>query len=132
MKVDRRAVVTGAGIAAAVAAVAVALAQAISTLTDVNANLPLYLVLLVGLANGGFVAARLQPRSPLTHGALAGSVGLLVVVVAGVLIRAVLGHDQANPVSLVFHLLMASSAGILGGYLSARHPRSAGHPRSTT
>jgi putative membrane protein (TIGR04086 family) len=123
VKVDPKAVLTGAGVAAVVAAVTVALAQAVSSLTDFDANLPLYFVLLGGLANGGFVAARLQPRSPLTHGALAAIAGLLAVIVASVVIRLAFGREQADPVSLVFHLFMASSAGILGGYLSARHPR---------
>jgi len=124
VNVDRKAVATGALVAAAAAAVTVALAQAISSLTGVNANLPLYLVLLGGLANGGFVAARQTPRTPLTHGALAAVSGLLVVVVVSVVIRLALGREQADPVSLVFHLFMASSAGIFGGYLAARHPRS--------
>jgi len=123
VKVDPKAVMTGAGVAAVVAAVVIALAQAISSLTDINANLPLYFVLLGGLANGGFVAARLQPRSPLTHGALAAIAGLLAVIIASVILRLAMGREQTDPVSLVFHLFMASSAGILGGYLSARHPR---------
>ncbi len=123
VKVDPKAVLTGAGIAAVVAAIAVAVAQAISSLTDFNANLPLYFVLLGGLANGGFVAARLQPRAPLTHGALAAIVGLLAIIVVSVVVRIALGREQADPVALVFHLFMASSAGILGAYLSARHPR---------
>ncbi len=123
VRVDPKAVWTGGAVAAVVAAVVIGLAQAISSLTSVNANLPLYFVLLLGLADGGFVAARLQPRSPLTHGALAAIAGLLAVILASVVIRLALGKEQADPVSLVFHLFMASSAGILGGYLSARHPR---------
>lgn len=125
VKVDRRAVTAGAAVAAAVAAVTVALAQAVSSLTDSDANLPLYLVLLGGLVSGGRVAARRQPLSPLTHGALAAVSGFVVVVATIVVIRLALGRELADPVSLVFHLLMAASAGIFGGYLATRRPRSA-------
>lgn len=125
MKVDRRAVTAGAIVAVAVAAVTVLAAQAVSSLTGTNANLPLYFVLLGGLVAGGRVAGRRQPRSPLTHGALAAVSGFVVVVATTVVIRLALGRALAAPVSLVFHLLMAASAGILGGYLAARRPRPA-------
>ncbi len=122
--VDRAAVTAGAVVGAAVGAAAVVGAQVISSLSDLNASLPAYFVLLGGLGTGGWVAARHQPRSPLTHGALAAITGLLIVVVVVVGVRLALGREQANPVSLVFHLLMASSAGIFGGYLAARRPMS--------
>lgn len=120
VKVDRRAVIAGAALAVAVAAVTITLSQAISSLTDTDADLPLYFVLLGGLAAGGRVAALRQPRSPLTHGALAAITGFLVVIAVIVVIRLALGREMADPVSLVFHLLMASSAGIFGGYLATR------------
>lgn len=123
-KVDRAAVTAGAAVAVGVASLAVLVAQAISGLTDGDANLPLYFVLLGGLAAGGRVAALRQPQSPLTHGALAAVSGLVVVLAVIVLIRLALGREPADPVSLVFHLLMAASAGIFGGYLAARRPRS--------
>jgi len=124
VKVDPTAVTAGAAVAGAVAALAILAAQAISSLTDNDANLPHYFVLLGGLVAGGRVAARRQPRSPLTHGALAAISGLVVVVGTIFVIRLALGRELADPVSLVFHLLMAASAGILGGYLGARRPRS--------
>ena len=125
VNVDRRAVTAGAAVAVAVAAVAIALAQAISSFTDNDANLPLYFVLLGGLVTGGRVAALRQPLSPLTHGALAAVSALVVVIAAIVVIRLALGRELADPVSLVFHLLMAASAGICGGYLATRRPRPA-------
>jgi len=122
VEVDRSAVAAGAVVGASVGAVAVVLGQVISSLTDVEAGLPLYFVLLGGLGTGGWVAARRQARTPLTHGALAAIAGLLIVVVVVVAVRLALGREQANPISLVFHLLMASSAGIFGGYVAARRP----------
>lgn len=122
VRVDRAAVTAGAAVAVVVGGLAVALAQAISSFGAVSADLPLYLLLLGGLATGGWVAARRQPRSPLTHGALAAMAGLVVLALLVAGIRLVLGRRQAAPVSLVFQLLMASSAGMFGGYLAARRP----------
>jgi hypothetical protein len=122
VKIDRAAVLAGATLGAIVAAAAIVAAQAIRSLTGTNANLVLYLVLLGGLVAGGWVAARRQPLSPLTHGGLAAVAAyvVLLAVVSG--IRLALGRDLADPVAFVFNGLMAASAGIFGGYLSLRNP----------
>jgi putative membrane protein (TIGR04086 family) len=122
VNVDRRAVVAGARLAVVIAAGAIVVAQAIKSLTDTDANLLLYLVLLAGLAAGGRVAGRRQPRSPLTHGALAALSAYVVLIVVITVIRLALGDDPADPVSLVFNGLMAASAGIFGGYLAVMRP----------
>ncbi len=121
MKVDRSAVVAGAKLAVIVAAASIVVAQTIKSLTDSDANLLLYLVLLGGLAAGGRVAGRRQPLSPLTHGALAALAAYAVLIVVITTVRLALGREAADPVSLIFNGLMAASAGILGGYLAARH-----------
>jgi putative membrane protein (TIGR04086 family) len=122
MNIDRAAVVAGATRAAIIAGLAILAAQAIRSLTDTNANLALYLVLLGGLVAGGHLAGRRQPQSPLTHGALAAvaAYAVLLAVVTGV--RLALGRELADPVSFVFNGLMAASAGIFGGYLALRNP----------
>ena len=122
MKIDRSAVVAGATLAAIVAGLAIVAAQAIRSLTGTNANLVLYLVLLGGLVNGGWVAGRRQPGSPLTHGALAAVSAYVVLLAVVTGVRLALGRDLADPVAFVFNGLMSASAGILGGYLSLRHP----------
>lgn len=122
MKVDRRAVLAGAQLAVVVAAGAIVVAQAVTSLTNNNANLLLYLVLLCGLGAGGRLAARRQPQSPLTHGALAALSAYVVLIVVITGIRVALGHEIAGPVSLVFNGLMAASAGIFGGYLAVMRP----------
>jgi len=124
MNVDRRAVLAGAQLAVFVAAAAIVLAQVITSLTDGDANLLLYLVLLGGLAAGGRVAAMRQPESPLTHGALAALAAYVVLIAVITLIRLALGREVADPVSLVFNGLMAASAGMFGGYLAVRPKRS--------
>lgn len=120
LTVDRPAVVAGARLAVLVGGVAIALAQAVTSLTDSDANLPLYLVLLGGLGAGGRLAARRQPLSPLTHGALAAISAYVVLIVVITAIRLALGKEVADPVSLVFNGLMAASAGMFGGYVAVR------------
>ena len=122
MNVDRSAVVAGAKLAVIVAAASIAIAQAIKSLTDSDANLLLYLVLLGGLAAGGRVAGKRQPLSPLTHGALAALAAYVVLIVVITAIRLALGREVADPVSLLFNGLMAASAGIAGGYLAIARP----------
>jgi putative membrane protein (TIGR04086 family) len=122
VNVDRGAVLAGARLAVVVAAASIVVAQGIKSLTDSDANLLLYLVLLGGLAAGGRVAARRQPLSPLTHGALAALAAYVVLIVAITVIRLALGRDVADPVSLVFNGLMAASAGMFGGYLAVMRP----------
>ena len=122
MNVDRSAVVAGAKLAVIVAAASIVIAQAIKSLTDSDANLLLYLVLLGGLAAGGRVAGKRQPLSPLTHGALAALAAYVVLIVVITAIRLALGREVADPVSLLFNGLMAASAGIAGGYLAIVRP----------
>jgi len=122
VNVDRRAVLAGAGLAVVVAAGAIIVAQTIRSLTDADANLALYVVLLAGLGAGGRLAARRQPQSPLTHGALAALSAYVVLIVVITALRLALGHEVADPVSLVFNGLMAASAGIFGGYLAVMRP----------
>ncbi len=122
VSVDRNAVLAGAKLAVMVAAASIVVAQAIKSLTGLDANLLLYLVLLGGLAAGGRVAGRLQPTSPLTHGALAALSAYVFLILAITAIRLALGREVADPVSLIFNGLMAASAGIFGGYLALARP----------
>ncbi len=123
MNVDKGAVFAGTRLAVLVAGGAIAVANAITSLTDRDANLLLYLVLLGGLGAGAWVAARSQPQSPLTHGALAALAAYVVLIVVITAIQLALGREVADPVSLVFNALMAASVGVLGGYLAAVWPR---------
>ncbi len=119
LTVDRSAVVAGARLAMIVAVPAIVLGQALESAAGGNAVIPLYLVILGGLCAGGRRAALRQPLSPLTHGALAAIAAYVTLVVVIVLIQLALGREVADPVSLVFNGLMATSAGMFGGYLAA-------------
>ena len=120
LTVDRSAVLAGARLAVIVGAPAIAIAQAFRSLTDRSVSFPMYVLLLAGLAAGGRLAASRQPLSPLTHGSLAAIAGYVVLIVGVTLIRLALGKEVADPVLLVFHGLMAASAGMFGGYLAVR------------
>ena len=122
--VDRSAVLAGARLAVVVGGGAIVVAQAITSLTDSDADLLLYLVLLGGLAAGGCLAARRQPLSPLTHGALAALAAFVALIVLITAIRLALGKEVADPISLVFNGLMAASAGMFGAALATFRPRS--------
>ncbi len=124
MNVDRRAVVAGATLAVIVAGASIVVAQTIKSLTDADANLLLYLILLGGLTAGGRIAGLRQPQAPLTHGALAALSAYVVLIAVITAIRLVLGREVADPVSLLFNGLMAASAGIFGGYLALVRPGS--------
>lgn len=123
VKIDQAAVLAGAKLAVIVAAASIVVAQTITSLTDGDANLLLYLVLLGGLAAGGWVAGRRQPEAPLTHGALAALSAYVLLIVVITLIRVALDKEVADPVSLVFNGLMAASAGMFGGYFTLVRPR---------
>jgi putative membrane protein (TIGR04086 family) len=122
VNVDRRAVLAGAQLGVLVAAGAIVVAQAITSFTEGDANIPLYFFMLGGLGAGGWVAARRRPESPLTHGTLAAlsALGVLIVVITA--LRVALGRELADPVSLIFHALMAATAGIIGGFIAVMRP----------
>ena len=118
MTIDWRAVGAGALVALAVAVPVILAGQALprgSSLVVV-----LYLVLLAGLVAGGRRAGRRRPDAPLTHGALAALATTGALLLAIVVVRRVAGESAPNLVAVVFNLLMAASAGILGGLLSTR------------
>ena len=119
LNVDRGAVLAGARLAVIVAVPPIVLGHALGSAGGGNAVFPLYLIVLGGLCAGGRLAAMRQPESPLTHGALAAIAAFVALVGAIVLIQLALGREVADPVALVFNGLMASSAGMFGGYLAA-------------
>ena len=122
VKVNRDSVLAGAAVGVVVGGGSIVVAQTLKSLTDTDANLLLYLVLLGGLVAGGQVAGRRQLQSPLTHGALAALAAYVVLIVAITIIRLALDREVADPISLVFNGLMAASAGLFGGYLAVARP----------
>lgn len=126
-RVDWKAVANGGLVAllgSSVVLVAVLIIEAAVTVDkDSNVFFPLYLLVLLAMACGGFVAARLAPETPLLHGALAPLGAFLVILVVAILIKVAKGTswDLGNLVVIeIFNLFMSMSAGVLGARLAQR------------
>jgi hypothetical protein len=82
-----------------------------------------YLVLILGFMFGGFAATRVSDAStPLLHGAAGATGAWAVLEVASIVIRLANG-DGLRPAGIVFTGLLAASAGVVGGILAARAPK---------
>ena len=124
--VDRRAVLIGALVAAAVVLPAAFLNAAVAPDEGDDASAAVYLAYLLilgGFFVGGFVAGRLQPNTPLVHGAVAAALAYLVLQGAFVVRRVVAGESVAV-FGIVFLTLLVASCGMGGGLLASwRHGR---------
>jgi len=90
---------------------------------------PLFLLLLVGYAVGGYVGGKAAPDAPLTNGTLAGIGALVIWLPIRIVIWAarengrglVSGHNAALPPGQLFGaLVIAAGLGMAGGFLSER------------
>jgi hypothetical protein len=117
--IDRRSVLSGAGLALFVVVPVIAVAAIVGTDKDSNVNFFFYLPVVFGLVFGGWGAARLRADAPLAHGSLAALGAYLLVAVIITVIRLADGR-QLNVAGLVFNGFIAASAGIFGGVLATR------------
>ncbi len=120
MRVERRAVLTGAAVGFAVAAAMILLWQlcdAVFDLGDSSLVFVFYVVVLAGWVAAGVVAGRRAPAAPYTHGVLAAVASFLPLAVIGVVLALAKG-DELPAVEMGFNLLVAGSAGILGGVVA--------------
>ena len=90
---------------------------------------PLFVLLLVGYAVGGYVAGRAGADAPLTNGTLAGLGALVIWLPIRIVIWAARedgrglfsGHRAALPPGQLFGaLVIAAGLGMLGGFISER------------
>jgi hypothetical protein len=82
-----------------------------------------FLALLLGFTFGGFAAARVADEgTPLLHGA-AGAVAAWAVVQAAAIVIRLAAGDGLRPFGIVFTGLLAASAGVVGGILATRAPK---------
>jgi putative membrane protein (TIGR04086 family) len=122
--VERRAVLAGALAGFVVAAASILLWQlcdAVFDLGDSSLVFAFYVVVLVGWIAAGYVAGRRSPDAPYSHGVLASVVSFAPIAVVGLVIAAARG-DDIPAVEMTFNLLVAGSAGILGGLLAGARP----------
>jgi putative membrane protein (TIGR04086 family) len=117
---DLSAIAKGAGIAALIA-VPAGIAQ---NLTERGSSLAfaLFLVVVLALVAGGYVAGREQPDRALTHGGLAALALYLAVQLLGIVLRVARG-DAVTWVSIPLIGLLSASCGVIGGYLAFRRSR---------
>ena len=126
LRQDRARVVgLGSGAALAVALPAAVLAQVIDTASTTDdapaAVYALVMVVLGGIALGGWVAGRRRPDRPAQVGALVGLAAIAVVQVLGVIRRIVAGDDVAwATIPLV--LVVAMGLAAIAAFLGARPP----------
>ena len=125
--VDWKAVVVG-GVAAlagsSIVLVAVLIIEGTSAISnDSNLFFLFYLLVLLAMAYGGYVAARSAPDTPLLHGSLAAVPAFVITLVIAVIIKFAKGTSWNVPNLVVvetFNLFMSMTAGMLGGRLAQR------------
>jgi hypothetical protein len=124
--VEPSAVLVGALVALAVAVPAALLAQTLDEAGSVDDDsgwlLVLFVVILAGMAAGGYVAAYNRPDAPLTNSALAALTAYLVVQGIGA-VRLVLAGEPVTWVAIPFFALLSSASGMTGGLIADRRAR---------
>jgi hypothetical protein len=119
-RIDWRAV--GAGVVAAlVLALPAGLVGAVIVTDESNNGVFLFfLLIMVGMLAGGFIAGSKRPDSPLTHGAIAAAFAYTAAQSVTILVRVVDGSTLRSPVVYVFNLLLMASLGVVGGLVAER------------
>lgn len=113
------AVVRGAAVAVAVSLPASLLSLVVVRGGDTNVVFAFLVVVLAGLAAGGYVAARRAPAAPLSNGMVAALVAFALIQGAGLLRQAATGGSFSVS-SLAFAAFLASCCGLLGGAAASR------------
>jgi putative membrane protein (TIGR04086 family) len=124
VRVDRRAVLAGALVGFVVAAASILLWQlcdAVFVLGDSSLVFVFYAVVLAGWIAAGYVAGRRSPDAPYSHAVLASVVSFVPIAAVGLVVAAARG-DDIPAIEMVFNLLVAGSAGILGGLVAGARP----------
>lgn len=79
----------------------------------------LFVVVLAGLAVGGFVAARSAAAAPFTNGGLAALLAFVAIQGVALAVRSADGDPTSVP-DLVFNGLLAYGCGLAGGAIAGR------------
>ena len=122
--IDLLAVARGAGVALGVGVAAALAAHALDAVGEGGSPLalPLLLVVIAGLAAGGWVSARACLRAPLTHAGLAAGAAIAVLLLANVAGQ-LLDGDDVRWSYVVIWVPLAVASGLAGGLTALRRPR---------
>ena len=114
---DFRAIGKGAGAAAAIAVPA----GIVQNLLDrgSSAAFATFLIIMLALCMGGFIAGREAPDRAMTHGGLAALIAYLVVQVLGAISRLARG-DTVTWIAIPLIAMLSMSCGVVGGYIAFR------------
>ncbi len=114
------AIAKGTGVAAVVA-VPAGIAQNLIDRGS-SAAFALFLVVVVALVVGGYVAGKDEPERALTHGGLAALALYVAVQLLGIVLRVARG-EPVTWVSIPLIGLLSASCGVIGGYIAFRRSR---------
>lgn len=122
-ELDLRAVLLGAGVAGGFAIVVALTLRLLSASS--NLGFGVFALIMVGMAVGGYLAARPQTALAFTAGALAAFAGSLVAQTLSLLVQLARGNDLPSGYlfGALFTLLISTSFGVVGGYLALRRDR---------
>lgn len=127
--IDAKAVAIGAAVTVAIAVPAALVAQTLDDAGSVDDNssvlMGIFAAILLAMAVGGHIAARLRPDAPLTNSALAALAAYLLVQGIGAA-RLVAAGEPVSWVAIPFFALLSAASGMTGGLVAdhrARNPR---------
>jgi hypothetical protein len=125
VRIDRRTVLVAGGAALGVSLASMVAYAVVDAIVSFNAdsNWPFafYVLILLGMALGGWLAGRARPDAPLAHGSLAalGSMGAIAVI--SVVIDVALGNDIVdNLLKLLAQIPIPVAASAFSAYVAAR------------
>jgi putative membrane protein (TIGR04086 family) len=116
---EKQAIGIGAIVAIAVVLPAALVAQVVVDDQQDNLSFVFFALVLFGFAAGGYAAGRHAPAAPYSNGALAALVAFVLVQGLGAIRRAII-DDPVAVGEVLFALLLAVPAGILGGVVAER------------
>ena len=125
VRIDRRTVLVAGGAALGVSLasmVAYAVVDAIVSFnTDSNWPFAFYVLILLGMALGGWLAGRARPEAPLAHGSLAALLAMGAIAVISVVIDVALGNDIVdNLLKLLAQIPIPVAVSAFSAYVAAR------------
>jgi hypothetical protein len=125
VRIDRRTVLVAGGAALGVSLasmVAYAVVDAIVSFnTDSNWPFAFYVVILLGMALGGWLAGLARPDAPLAHGSLAALGAMGAIAVISVVIDVALGNDIVdNLLKLLAQIPIPVAVSAFSAYVAAR------------